>query len=146
MSIIPLLGQSGSGTDAGTEVLPLYREVAWDFAANRPVWRGGSPVFVTGAQAVTVWAWNALHAERFARDIFSCDYGLDMADLLGRGCSAEVRQAEAERIVREALLINPYITGATVTRTEFEGSALWLSLRLDTVYGEVGMDDIRIDL
>ena len=146
MSIIPLLGQAGTGAQSEQEALPLYREVDWDFSADRPVWRSGSPVFTTGARAVMVWAWNALHVQRCARDIYSADYGLELAELLGRGCSPEVRQAEAERIVREALLINPYITAVTGVETDFEGSALRLSLRLDTVYGEVDLDDIRIKL
>ena len=37
------------------EKLPLCREVAWDFDTDRPKWRNGSPVWVTGAQAVATW-------------------------------------------------------------------------------------------
>ena len=32
--------------------LPLCREVKWDYENNIPVWRGGEPVIVSGAQAV----------------------------------------------------------------------------------------------
>ena len=101
ISFVTLFGDEGA---AGG--LPLCRETDWDFETNTPVWRGGNPVFVTGGRAVLVWAWNALHTERFACDVFRSGYGLDLGDLLGRTCTEEVRRSEA---VRETLLVNPYI-------------------------------------
>ena len=66
MSLFPLISQPDIGALTATEGLPLYREVDWDFRTNKPVWKGGNPVYVTGARAVLVWAWNALHTERYA--------------------------------------------------------------------------------
>lgn len=146
MSLFPLISRSDSGASAGSQDLPLYREVDWNFTANRPVWRGGAPVFVTGARAVLVWAWNALHTERFAHDVFSAGYGTEFSQLPGRSCTEEVRQAEAVRIVRETLLVNPYITDVTQTAISFEKSALRLSFCMTTIYGEVTMDGCDITL
>lgn len=146
MSLFPLILQADSGAAAEEETLPLYREVDWNFKTNQPVWRGGAPVFVTGARAVLVWAWNALHTERFAYDVFSADYGPEFAQLLGRGCTEEVRQAEAVRIVRETLLVNPYITDVSQTEVTFEGSVLHMQLCLTTIYGEVAIDGCDIAL
>lgn len=70
-SVLPLIFDAGNLAGAGS--LPLYRETDWDFQTNKPVWRSGSPVFVTGARAVLVWAWNALHTERFAHDVSAPD-------------------------------------------------------------------------
>ena len=39
---------------AETAALPLCREVAWDFAAGTPRYSAGSPVEVSGAEAVIV--------------------------------------------------------------------------------------------
>ena len=47
----------------GTE-LPLYREVKWDFEKGEPVFRGGEPVVVEGAEAIKTWVWKALVTER----------------------------------------------------------------------------------
>lgn len=146
MSLFPLIDQPDIGELTTTEGLPLYREVDWDFQTNKPVWKGGNPVFVTGARAVLVWAWNALHTERFAHDVFSTDYGLDGESLLGRAYSSEVREAEAVRIVRETLQINPYITNVTQVDVELEGSVLHLSFKLTTIYGEVTVDECDIAL
>ena len=107
----------------------------WDFRTNKPVWKGGNPVYVTGGRAVLVWAWNALHTMRFNHDVFSTDYGLDGNTLLGQAYSGEVRESEAIRIVRETLQVNPYITNVTQVSVSFEGSVLHLSFKLTTIYG-----------
>lgn len=146
MSLFPLISQPDIGELMTTGGLPLYREVDWNFQTNKPVWKGGNPVFVTGARAVLVWAWNALHTERFAHDVFSSDYGLDSETLLGRAYSSEVREAEAVRIVRETLQVNPYITNVTQVSVEFEDSVLHLSFKLTTIYGEVTVDECDIAL
>lgn len=146
MSLFPLISEESAGELASTNTLSLYREVDWDFQTNRPVWKGGNPVFVTGARAVLVWAWNALHTERFAHDVFSADYGLDEELLLGKAYSSEVREAEAVRMVRETLQVNPYITNVTQVSVNLEGSVLHLSFKLTTIYGEVTVDECDIAL
>nr|WP_298035329.1 DUF2634 domain-containing protein [uncultured Dysosmobacter sp.] len=126
--------------------MPLCRETDWDFTANQPVWRDGSPVFVTGQRAVLIWAWNALHTERFAHDVYSSDYGPDFSALLGQSYAEEVRQSEAIRIVRETLLVNPYITGVSQVSVAFEDSLLRLHFKMTTIYGEVSIDGCDIAL
>ena len=145
MSLFPLIDRPDDGVLAATE-LPLYRETDWNFQTNEPVWRGGDPVMVTGTRAVLVWAWNALHTERFAHDVFSGDYGPDFSALRGQPYTEEVRAAEAIRIVRETLMINPYITDVTQVSAEFSGSTLALRFKLTTIYGEVGIDGCDITL
>lgn len=146
MSLFPLISEPTTGDLLPLEGLPLCREVDWDFNTNKPVWRGGNPVFVTGARAVLVWAWNALHTTRFAHDVYSMDYGLDGDALLGQAYSEEVRESEAIRIVRETLQINPYITNVSQVSVSFEGSNLHLSFKLTTIYGEVTIDECDIAL
>lgn len=145
MSLFPLIDRPDDGVLAAAE-LPLYRETDWNFQTNEPVWRGGDPVMVTGTRAVLVWAWNALHTERYAHDVFSGDYGPDFSALRGQPYTEEVRAAEAIRIVRETLMINPYITDVTQVSAEFSGSTLALRFKLTTIYGEVGIDGCDITL
>ena len=145
MSLFPLIDRPDDGVLAAAE-LPLYRETDWNFQTNEPVWRGGDPVMVTGTRAVLVWAWNALHTERFAHDVFSGDYGPDFSALRGQPYTEEIRAAEAIRIVRATLMINPYITDVTQVSAEFSGSTLALRFKLTTIYGEVGIDGCDITL
>ena len=95
---------------AASGTLPLAREAAWDFLQDQPIWRSGRPVYVTGADVVLVWARNCIHTERFAHDAFTTDYRQDLSGLIGQPYGDEVRQSEAIRKLREALMINPYIT------------------------------------
>lgn len=127
---------------AGTEGLPLYREVKWDYRANRPVYVHGAPVVVTGAEAVMTWAYNALQAHRGTLEAFGPEYGNDVYTLTGKPYTGATKNAEAVRYIRECLTANPYvreITGATVS---FAGTQITISFRLATIYGEVPMDVI----
>ena len=78
--------------------------------------------------------------------MFSSDYGLDGSEILGQSYVEEVRQSEAIRIVRETLMINPYITNVTQVSVSFEGSVLHLSFKMTTIYGEVTIDDCDISV
>lgn len=146
MGLFPLIEAPDTGQMQTDGSLPLCREVDWNFETNRPVWRGGQPVFVTGARAVLVWAWNALRTRRFAHDIFSANYGQDLSQLIGRPYSDGVRQSEAIRILRDTLLVNPYITAVEQVDVAFEGSTLHLTARLKTIYGEEQINGLDIAL
>ena len=141
MSLFPPIDAPDTGT---AQSLPPAREVAWDFVLDQPIWRSGSPLYVTGADAVLVWAWNCIHTERFAHDVFTADYGQDLAGLIGQPYGDEVRQSEAIRKLREALLINPYITAVDQINTSLKGSVLQISFNLTTIYGEVSVHDAVI--
>lgn len=143
MSLFPLIEEAGTGTAQG---LPLAREVAWDYEKDCPVWAGGEPVYVTGAEAVLVWAWNAVHTGRGEHCPFTWDYGQDLAELIGQPYSDGIRQSEAARRVREALEVNPYIEGVDQIGVSFQGTTLKLTCRIKTIYGEVALDGADIAL
>ena len=49
------------------------------------------------------------------------------------------KRSEAERYVREALLVSPYIREAKVTQTSFEGSTIRIAVDMTTVYGRTSV-------
>lgn len=120
--------------------LPLYRDIAWDFEADRPRFRDGAPVYVEGLEAVAVWAQNAARTERFRHEIFSTDYGCELTALVGQPYSEDTKLAQAGRYVRDALLVSPYITAVSVAEASFSEGRLSLRCRIMTVYGEVDLD------
>lgn len=121
---------------AETGALPLYADVKMDYEAGRPVWEGGSPVIVTGLEAVKGWAWRAVDTARYRYSVFSWDYGCELEALVGQPYRADTKRSEAERYVREALLVNPYIRSVEVSGVTFEGSTLHMTVELSTVYGK----------
>lgn len=139
-SLFPLISAPAGSESAASPTAALYREIAWDHKNNRPLWRNGSPVWVTGAEAVASWVANALHTERFSRDIFTPDFGLELRALAGRPYTESVKTSEAIRYVQECLEINPYITSVRQISVDLTGSLLSVHCIVDTVYGEVSVD------
>ena len=133
MSLFPLIDAPDTGT---AQSLPPVREVAWDFARGIPIYAGGRPVEVTGLEAVTVWIWKALKTARFHHDIYTWDYGCEAESLIGKAFTAQVKESEAVRYVREALAPNPYITDVRQVDVSFQGTKFTISCQVSTIYGE----------
>ena len=140
MTLFPLIETPAEGAGQTAAVLPLYREAAWDFETDQPVWQGGSPKWVTGAQAVAVWIWNTLHYVRCSLDIFSWNWGNEIQNLTGRPFTQGVKESEAVRYVQECLLVNPYITEVRQISVTFREATLAICCAVDTIYGEVKID------
>ncbi|HIT31689.1 MAG TPA: DUF2634 domain-containing protein [Candidatus Enterenecus stercoripullorum] len=136
MSIFPMI-QPPEVNQLSASALPLCQEVAWDYQRNVPIWRRGEPVIVTGKEAVKVWIWKALHTARYRYEIYSWTYGNEFESLVGQAYTPGLKEAEAPRYLREALIINPYITAVTGITVDFSGSRLDVSGRAETIYGEV---------
>lgn len=120
--------------------LPLYKETNWDFERNIPIYKNGSPSIVTGKRAVLVWAWKALHTQRYKYDIYTWDYGSEIESLIGQSFTNELKQSEAIRYVRECLMINPYITDVTNVSIAFLDDLISIQCKILTVYGEAMID------
>lgn len=141
MSIFPFIqprAQSSENTG-----MPLYREIKWDYEKNVPVFSGGEPVLITGGPAVAVWAWKALHCQRYLFEIYTTQYGNELETLIGQPYTEKVKMSEAGRYVRECLLINPYITGVDNVSVDFADGTLYIKATLKTIYGEETVD-VRI--
>ena len=136
-TLFPIL--TAQETLPGQQALPLCREVAWDYAADRAVWRGGSPVYVEGLEAVQTWCYNALRTVRYRHVAFSTSYGCELETLVGQPYGEAVKSAEAIRYVQEALLVNPYITAVEQVSVDFSGDTLYISCKVQSFYGEVTM-------
>ena len=122
---------------ASSAALPLCKEVAWDFSAGRPLFSGGRPAVLSGADAVKVWIWKAIKTVRFRHDIYTWDFGCEAESLVGQPFTQAVKESEAVRYVREALAPNPYITGVRQVDVSFSGTVLSIHCQVMTIYGEV---------
>lgn len=134
MSLFPMI--QPQSTETKTE-LDLYQEIKWDFESNTPVFKNGSPVIVTGKEAVLSWAFKALNTPRYRHEIYTWDYGNETESLIGQTISEELKQSEAARYVRECLLVNPYITEVGDIVVSFTSGILSISGTIETIYGEV---------
>lgn len=138
MELFPIIHAE---TEEVSQDFPLYREVKWDFEKGQPIFQNGSPVVVTGNEAIKTWVWKTLITARRRYEIYTWDFGNDMYSLIGQNFTEDTKQSEAARYVREALEINPYITDIVEIIVEFDIATLTVSATVETIYGEV---DIRV--
>lgn len=137
MSLFPIIQPQSVETPAE---LKLYKEVKWDFENNIPIFKNGSPVIVSGKEAVLIWVWKTLQTPRFRHEIYTWDYGCEVDSLMGQPYTEELKLSEAARYVRECLMINPYITDVTNITVSFVGETLNIGCTIETIYGEVKID------
>lgn len=137
MSLFPIIQPQ---TEAQANELPIYREVAWDYKTNTPIWRGGNPYVVTGADAVLSWIYRALQVVRYRYGIYTWDYGNECETLIGTAYTDDLKQAEAARYVRECLEVNPYIEDVSRVSVSFDGEIISISCTVMTIYGEVSVN------
>lgn len=136
--IFPIVQPEAAETEP--QRLPLCKEAAWDFERGTPVFSGGKPLAVTGAEAVKVWIWKALMTARFHFSVYSRDYGSEVESLIGKPFTPAVKRSEAARYVREALQINPYIRAVRQAEVTFQGDDLTIRCETETIYGKVRVD------
>lgn len=129
-----------SGDDAAPKELPLFREYVYDNADGVQL-QDGSTRVVEGLPALLIWIRKALATPRFRSSAYSWAYGSELDSLMGENYSPAVTRVEAERLVREALMVSPYIKSVGAVTTGHEGDTLTVSCLVDTVYGEV---DVRV--
>lgn len=137
MSIFPFISTSNDVV-AEDSVFPLYREVAWDYKRDIPIINNGTFKIVEGNEAIKVWCYKALLVPRYLHSIYTWDYGNEIENLIGKPYTPSLTKAEAERYIKEALEINPYILDIEIIDIDFKESLLSASVKVTTIYeGEV---------
>ena len=116
---------------------PTYKEIAWDFKNNQPVIENGEFKIVEGNEAIKVWIYLSLLTPNKQYPIYSWDYGSEIKELIGKNYTKALTEAEAQRLIEECLLINPYITDIQVTNTSFKDSTLTCNVKVTTIYGDL---------
>lgn len=116
---------------------PIYKEIAWDFKKNEPIIENGEFKIVEGNEAIKVWIYLSLLTPNKQYPIYSWDYGSEVKELIGKNYTKALTEAEAQRLIEECLLINPYITDIQVTDTSFKDSILTCNIKVTTIYGDL---------
>ena len=116
--------------------LPLMTEVAVDFVSGQPILEtDGRFRLVSGLEAVRVWVWRALQADnlRFAFAAHTDSYGNQLHLLAGKAMPEA--ESRLPGLIKEALLVCPYITGVERFTYTREADCLRAAFTVRTVYG-----------
>lgn len=137
-TFFPFVGVESDYVAENNSELPLYKEIAWDFDTDSFILdKKGDFKIVEGKEALQVWIYHALHTNRYEHEIFTWDYGTELIKLIGQRFSKGLTESEAFRYIKEALLINEYLTDVRKNSITFEGDTLHIDITVFTVYGEV---------
>lgn len=90
---------------------------------------------VYGIEAIEMWIYLAFNTPRYQSTIFPWTHGNDFEGLIGSGYTQDATKSEAERMVRECLTENEYITDIQNFECEFEGNTLKGKFEVVTPYG-----------
>ena len=123
------------------EELPVFKEWAFDFEKQELKTRNGAYYLVEKEEALKVWIYKALKTSRYDFTAYSKKYGSEIETLFGFTQDEEIMNSELTRMVEEALLVNPYITG--VDRFSFwrdDKRKRHMSFAVGTIYGEIEED------
>lgn len=120
-----------------SEDITISQEYDWDFVNNEFKLVNGKPSIVTGVEALKIWSLKALQTERYRYPAYTWEYGQEFDDIMGQPFSSEVAESEAERYLKECLLINPHITNITNVSATFDGDNLSIDFTEVTDQGEV---------
>ena len=142
MSIFPFMNidEVEVNIENSNSELPMYYEVGWNYIKDEPLIENNEVVIVEGNEAIKVWIYKAIKTARYQYPIYSWDYGCEISSLIGQKYTNGLTKSEAERYIKEAILINPYVTDVKIIDINFSEDTLSVSIQVDTIYGEVNVN------
>ena len=122
-----------------TDLLPLYKEYAWDFDNDCFIYDSdGNHKVVEQNEALKVWVYKTLKVERYRYRAYNDDYGMELEQFVGKNPNNPETAETLKRFIREGLLVNPYIEKInSIDVTVQEHDYLELTIDLTTIYGDL---------
>ena len=142
MSIFPFMNidEVEVNIENSNSELHMYYDVGWNYIKDEPLIENNEFVIVEGNEAIKVWIYKAIKTARYQYPIYSWDYGCEISSLIGQNYTKGLTKSEAERYIKEAILINPYVTDVKIIDINFSEDILSVSIQVDTIYGEVNVN------
>lgn len=138
MSLFPFIPSNEDlEVAAANKTLPTYFEVAWDYDKDVLILENGDFKIIKENEAIKVWCYKALKVPRYQYEIYSWDYGSELMELIGKPYTPSLTKEEAKRYIKEALLINPYITEVNILDVSFKDALLSAEVEIKTIYGSM---------
>lgn len=127
-------------TTTTEDELSMFKEYAWDFEKDRFIYDGdGKHVLLEGNDALKVWCYKVLRTERFVYLAYSKKFGIELYPFMAKIMDVMHRKSELNRMITEALMVNPYILSvdSIVLEEENRKEDMKIHITLTTIYGEL---------
>lgn len=112
----------------GDDTDSFHPSKTWRLSGNR------LQGMIDGKEAAAQAADLTLSTERFFYDIFSYDYGVELADLIGQ--DREYGKADLRRRIEEALGEDDRITGISDFTIDFDREVANVRFTVNTIFGD----------
>ncbi|GAU79504.1 DUF2634 domain-containing protein [Fusibacter sp. 3D3] len=89
------------------------REWAYDFDQNKFILQNGTPLIVTGLEALKIYIIKTLKTARYRYLIHSWEYGCEIEDVLGKTLHKDVLESVIKNMITEALIYDERIYAVT---------------------------------
>ena len=112
---------------------------AFDFKTGEFIMKNGSPVILTGINALKLWIEKCIRTQLNRYSIYKGrPYGANIEDLvIGKSYKFDFAESELRREIETALLRNDDIQSMSEFSVEKHGSMLNIYFTLITVYGKI---------
>lgn len=121
--------ETAQGSDA--VVMAGFR---FDYKTNSYVMEAGTPVEVTGKEAVKAWLEQVIRTAQGRYDIYPSDFGARLQDLVGRKAPKGFDLSEFNRQLRETARYLPAIHD--ISRAVYDGETIQCTVTLASSTGE----------
>ena len=121
--------ETAQGSDA--VVMAGFR---FDYKTNSYVMEAGTPVEVTGKEAVKAWLEQVIRTAQGRYDIYPSDFGARLQDLVGRKAPKGFDLSEFNRQLRETARYLPAIQD--ISRADYDGETIQCTVTLASSTGE----------
>ena len=120
--------------------LPLFKMYAWNFDEDCFQRDGnGHRILLTGDDALKVWIYKVCRTERYVWLAYSRRFGIELVPFIGKNMNVGERRSEIQRMIIEAILVNPYVKSidSIELNESNHGKDLEISVSLTTIYGQI---------
>ncbi len=118
------------------QLLDYGREWAFDFDQNKFILQNGSPIIVTGLEALKIYIIKTLKTARYRYLIHSWEYGCEIEDVLGKTLHKDVLESVIKNMITEALIYDERIDSITDFKVINTGSEVNVTFVVKTNLGE----------
>ena len=118
----------------------IARDFLFDIKANKTVLKDGSPILVTGIEAIKSWIYKTLMTKRGFYTAYSFNHGQDYDELIGSPLSYEALKEEARRYTKEAVLVHKSILDVQDFKFNIFEDSMKISFTALTTYGAIEME------
>lgn len=112
---------------------------AFDFKVGEFIMKNGSPVILTGVDALKLWIQKCIRTQLDRYSIYKGKrYGVNIEDLvIGKSYGLDFAESELRRELETALLLNEDIYSLSAFSIKNNKSVMTIYFKLITSYGEV---------